>query len=438
MVTGARGSLSHRLQSALRGSNLTKVLNTLVLRGLGSGLAVLLTLLVVRYLDADAAASFLLVFNVTTVAAVCFRWGLDDVIVRRVAAELNSEAPHRSISYLMKLAHRRVAIWTAVATASLAILALVKVLPPSGGSAQELFNAVGISALIALTACGGRVHQGQSRTDLAALILNILVPGLLLLGLLVLVGLHVPISSARLQLVYVGVALLTYVGIVWGIPLTRPHRAGSAEQRRSESERARVDRRAANKLGGVVLSQQALNWTALLIVPIAYGDELFTTFMVTYKLSLLISLIMLAINFTFASRLAALFSKGEFRELQRATKTMVVSVAASSGLAAAGVFFSRDFVSAFADVDSSDVMLSLLVGSQALFAVSAVYALVLTMCHDEAFLLKTQGAVVGAGVILFSALSLIASLDLACAAFPVTYLLLALVLGRRVHKVTKG
>lgn len=160
--------------------------------------------------------------------------------------------------------------------------------------------------------------------------------------------------------------------------------------------------------------------------------------MVTYKLSLLISLIMLAINFTFASRLAAHYAKAEFHELQRLTKLMVVSVAASSALAAAAVFFTRGFVSSFADVDSSDTMLALLVGAQALFAISAVYALVLTMCHDEAFLLKTQGAVVGAGVILFSALSLIASLDVACAAFPVTYLLLALVLGRRAHTVTKG
>jgi uncharacterized membrane protein YhaH (DUF805 family) len=427
------------LAQRLRRSNLSKVLNTLVLRGLGSGLAVLLTLLVVRYLAADAAASFLLVFNVTTVAAICFRWGLDDVIVRRVAAELHSETSRRSVSYLMKLAHRRVAIWTVVAGVGVAIIAVTKAAPPaSEANAQELFNAVAISALIALTSCAGRVHQGQARTDFAAFILNILVPGLLLLGLLAMVAFHLPVSSLRLQLVYAGVALLTYVGIVWAIPVTRPHRARSPEERQSESARAKLDRRAANKLGGVVLSQQALNWAALLVVPIAYGDELFTSFMVTYKLSLLISLIMLAINFTFASRLAGHYAKAEFRELQRLTKLMVVSVAASSALAAAAVFFTRGFVSSFADVDSSDTMLTLLVGAQALFAISAVYALVLTMCHDEAFLLKTQGAVVGAGVILFSALSLIASLDVACTAFPVTYLLLALVLGRRVHTVTKG
>lgn len=414
------------------------MLNTLVLRGLGSGVAVLLTLLVVRYLDAAAAASFLLVFNVTTVAAVCFRWGLDDVIVRRVAAELRSESPRRSVSYLMKLSHRRVAIWTVIAGVCAAVIWATKALPAAEASGEELFNAVAISALIALTSCAGRVHQGQRHTNLAAFILNVLVPGLLLLGLLTLVALKVPISSARLQLIYAGVALLAYVGTVWATPLTRPHRARSSEERDSESARAKLDRRAANKLGGVVLSQQALNWAALLVVPIAYGDELFTSFMVTYKLSLLISLIMLAINFTFASRLAGLFAEGEFAELQRVTKLMVVSVAASSALAAAGVFFARDYVSSFADVNSSDAMLGLLVGAQALFAISAVYALTLTMCHDEAFLFKAQGTVVGAGVALFCALSLTTSLDVACSAFPITYLVLSLILGRRAHAVTNG
>jgi hypothetical protein len=426
-----------RWQVAFRESRSAKVFNTLVLRGFGSGLAVLITLLVTRYLPTSDAAAFLLLFNLTTVATVCFRWGLDDVILRREAANTAAKAPAIS-HFLMWLAHRRVMIWMTLGAAATAAFGLARPQGFSGLNSAELFTAVAISGLVALTASAGRVHQGQGRTNYAAFLLNILVPGCLLLGLLLLVRFGPAVNSSKLQLVYAGVSLATYLAVVWGTSPTRPSRLRSAEERAIQTAQAKVDLSAANRLGGVVLSQQALNWIALLIVPIAYGDRLFTSFMVTYKAALLISLVMLAVNFTFASRLATLFAAGEFHELQRLVRIMVVSVAAASGFAAGLVFVARGYLYSFAGVDSADHVLALLVVSQAFFALSSVYALVLTMCHDEAFLLKAQGGIVISGVIVFATLSFTAPLEVSSAAFVVTYLALTLVLRQRVRRVIRG
>ena len=413
------------------------MVGTLAFRGFGAGLAVLLTMLVTRYLSITAAAEFLLIFNVTTVAAVCFRWGLDDLIVRRVATCAPPEAPS-VISYLMRLAHRRVAIWAVLSALATVAFGFTRLTDITSINVPELATAVVISGLIALTACAGRVQQGRGRTNYAAFVLNILIPGLLLLGLLVLVGLGDAVSSRQLQVTYFGVSLLAYLGTVWASSLLRPYRRRSATERSAERDQAKKDRKAARSLGGVVLSQAALSWVALLIVPVAYGDHLFTSFMVVFKVALLINLLQIALNFTFASRLAALFDAGEFRELQRLTRIMVVSVAVSSGLAAAVIFVARGFVYAFADIDSQDGVLAVLVGSQTFYAISAVYALVLGMCHEEAFLLKVQGGIVTAGVALFVVLSFTAPLQVAVSAFAVTYLALVILLRHRGLRIVGG
>lgn len=397
----------------------------------------LLTLSVTRYLDTSAAAAFLLIFNVTTVAAVWFRWGFDDLIVRRVAADTAVKTP-RLVPYLMRLAHHRVAIWAALGAAVAVVLGIARPEIAGGISVAELLVAVVISGLLALTACAGRVHQGQHRTNYAAFILNILVPGLLLLGLWALVGLGFVTDSWRLQLIYATISLLTYLGVVWTTPRMHPILFRSPDERWRESAQAKVDRRAANRFGGVVLSQHALHWSALLIVPIAYGDRLFTSFMVTYKVALLIDMVMMAVNFTFASRLAALFAAAEFDELQRLKRIMVVTVAAASGLAAGIVIGLRGFVYSFANVHGIDGILAILVVAQIFFTLSAVYALVLSMCHGEAFLLKAQGGIVISGTAVFVVLCFIAPLEVSVTVFAVTYLTLLLVLRQRALRIVKG
>ena len=432
-----RIGIMHRALDKLRISMISKVTQILFLRGFGSALAVLLTLFVTRYLETSAAARFLLVFNLTTVAALCFRWGLDNLIARSVATASDADASDL-IRRLMLLAHRRVWIWMVLSATFTAVFGLVPGQSTTRLTVWELLIAVGISGLAALTACAGQVQRGLGRINYSSFILNMLVPGLMLSSLLILTSFGFVANSWRLELVYAGVALVSYFGTVWATPAARPYRRHSLSNTPDRSGQAKMEREAANRFGGIVLSQQALNWSALLIVPVAYGDQLFNSFMVTYKVALLTNLVMTAVNFTFLSRLAALYAADEFRQLQRLTRVMVVLVSVSCVLVAAVVFLARGMIYSFGDVEGLDVVLALLVVSQAFFAISAVYAQVLNMCHDEAFVLSAHGIVVTTGVILFVALSFNAPLEAASATFALTYLTLTLLLRHRTLKVTAG
>lgn len=418
-----------------RANSLIRVAATLLIRGAGSGVSVLLTVLVARYLDPSAAAKFFLLFNITTIAAICFRWGLDDVIVRRVASQPAPAEARATSARLQTMAHRRVAIWVAASLAGAVIATLTSIYTTPRVTLLELFTAVAISALISLAACGGRAYQGIGRNNLAAFVLNILVPGAALVGFLLIFLTQPNADANELLAIYGGASLLSYTAVIWLFPVARP-RLRIWREIRPDQALVKQDRSAANRLGGVVLSQQALNWGALLMVPVAYGASIYPSFMVNFKVASLISLVMLAVNFTFAPRLARQFSLGELTGVRSLTRLMIVTVLSSSVALAVLVILLRDTVYAFSDVEPRlDVLLMVLTGGQVLFATSAVYSLVLAMCHQESFLLYAQGALTLAGLALFIVLSFVAPIEVACSVFVFTYGALALVLWRRVSRV---
>jgi O-antigen/teichoic acid export membrane protein len=419
----------------MREARWLRVVNILLLRGLGSGLAVLLTVLVTRYLSTKEAAQFLLVFNITTVAAVCFRWGLDDIILRRVASTTDNFERELLTIRLMRLAHKRVFAWSLFAALTFSLATLFRVAEMERLGSLDLTIALCSSSLIALTACAGRVVQAKGRTNLAALVLNILVPGLLLAGLLTLVTVDVAVEATQLTLTYAFVCVVAYLAVVW-VPVSNRPLRGAPAVPSSAQESSVIDRKAANRLGGIVVAQQALNWGALLIIPAAYGDQLFTSFMVTYKVSMLISLVMLAVNFTFSARIVGHFSRGEFIELQNLIRLMLTAVGGTSAATGVLVVVARDWIYSFSNVPIRlDVVLAVLVSSQVFFSLAAVCALVLSMCRDEVFLLKAQGGIALVGILLFAALSFTTSLDVAVGALAATYLALAWILQRRVRRI---
>ncbi|MNZ50218.1 hypothetical protein D3C78_680030 [compost metagenome] len=419
----------------MRARRLISVLNTLTLRGLGSGVAVLFTVLVARYLENEAAAHFFLLFNITMIAAVCFRWGLDEVVIRRVASAAPAEVPILA-RQLVGLSHQRVLVWAVFAvTATLALLHPVVRSALYGLQTAETLIAMGASALIALVACAARVHQGVGQTNLAAFILNILTPLLSLLGLLVLIVSGVNVNAFDLIILYAGAAIAGYLGVVslrYGSPLSI-----LIASRDTNTQDLLPDTRAANKLGGVVLAQQALSWGALLIIPLTYGDAVYKGFVVTQKVATLISLVMLAVNFTFSSRFAALHATGQSVELRRMVKFSIIAILAASTLASVIVVLFRDLVFNFARIEAnmSGVLIVLLI-SQVLLSLASLYSVVLSMCRDDNFLLATQGITNTSGLLLFLLLSQTSNLEVACIAFAASYFILLLVLGMRIRRIT--
>ena len=414
---------------------LAAVLNTLVLRGAGAGVAVLFTVLVSRYLETRDAARFFLLFNISVIAAVCYRWGLDEVIIRRVASASASDVSTLRIR-LIVLSHRRVLTWTGFSLIlSLGLLQPKISLMLYGFTFTEALGLTLASALIALSACAARAYQGEGRTNLATFLLNIVVPLFSLFGLLLLMAGGWRANAERLFLLYTVIAFFVYLSVIanYRTPLTGLAQCAS----NPDAADRRADFRAANKLGGVVLAQQILGWTALLVVPTVYGAEVYKGFMVTQKISTLISLVMLAINFTLSSRFAALHAKKKFNELRKIVKISFFAILGASILASIAIMLLRGHVFAFARIEKNmDATLVVLLFSQVLFSVASLFSVVLSMCRDENFLLISQGAINLIGVIVFFCLSYFFAIEIACASFVLGYLVLSLILGVRVRNIT--
>jgi O-antigen/teichoic acid export membrane protein len=387
-----------------------------------------LTVLVARFVQ-PGAGEFLLLFNITVITAVCFRWGLDELIVRRIAT-VRAGGREPATSHLLALAHRRVIAWYVLcAGGGVAALPLLRSRDVSVTLAQLQISLI-IGALVALTSCAGRVVQGAGRTNTAAFLLNVLYPAALVVGLTTLALVHESVQVWALLVVYLVVAAVAYavvVGVVMRgrIPRVEPGRSGD-------------DRRAATRLGGVVLAQQALGWVVLLVVPVIYGAETYVGFSVTYKVANLVNLVMLAVNFTFAARVASLFHAGDVGELRRLTRLMLTVVAVSSLGAGAAVLVCRDLVYQLAGVNADmDAVLLILVVAQVFFALAAVCALVLNMCGVEKRLLQVQGAVGAVGVVAYLALAKLAPLEVSTSVLAITYAGLFFLLLRLVGRATQ-
>ncbi|WP_299004350.1 hypothetical protein [uncultured Caulobacter sp.] len=391
------------------------------------------TLMVARYLDTGAAAKFFLLFNISTIASICFRWGLDEVIIRRVASSSREE---RSIvsNMLLGLAHRRVGLWMAFGlVCALSVnVPVVRSFVPRLSTADLLVVSVASGAM-ALVACAARVDQGAGRTNLAAFLMNVLVPTLSIAGLLAMAWRRLTIDAFDLMLLYGAVALAVY-----GLVVLRryPELAiGRAAVPKTEHD-GRADRRSANKLGGVVLAQQVLVWGSMLIVPATYGAAAYNGFIVAQKAATLVNLVMLAVNFTLSSRIAALHASGRKDELRKITRGAVVGVLISSAVVSLGVILIQNHVFKFSKIEPDmDCVVVVLLVAQILFSVSAILSLVLSMSHDEGYLLIAQGGVNILGLAAFTALCLTSKIEVACAAFPVAYLALFIALMLRAKKI---
>jgi len=417
---------------------LFSLFTVIVLRGFGSGVSVLLAMLISRYLSTGDAARFFLLFNASTIAAICFRWGFDEVIIRRIASSAVDEAP-RLARQLIRQAHLRVFTW-----AFFFILVALSLLHPFirsilfGLTTSEILVVVAASSMIALVACASRVQQGIGRANLATFFLNCFVPSFFLAGFLILVGIKKSIDASALLIMYAFVASTAYAIVVtagYGGPLAMLRTEPSA----IESEYIAQDKLAANKLGGVVMAQQAINWTAFLVVPIAYGDAVYNGFVVTHKVTLLISLFMLACNFAFSSRFATLYSTGQILAIRHLIKLSILMILSASLLVSVTIVVFWQMIINFARIEAGmGGVLAALLLSQVLFSLASQFSLVLSMCRDDNFLLVTQAATNAGGVVIFLLLSYFAQIEVACSAFVVSYLALAAVLGYRVRGIVAG
>lgn len=407
------------------------LLNVLALRGGGAGLSVLFTLAVSRYLPAEPAADFLFLFNLSVICAVCFRWGMDEVIIRRVASS-NGGAPLIAAS-LVALSHRRVIFLFLI---SLPLFFLYFHFFSSMDSARivQLFSALCIAVFLALTACMARVAQGRGHVNRAAFLLNIVTPGLLLLGLFYFVYAEGFLDADTLVYLYFGIALSVYMISfyrLYGCHLELLKLCKSIPWKNEDSY-------SANKLGVVVLAQQLLTWVALLLTPYFYGAADYREFVVTHKVATLVSLTMLVVNFTFSRQFAFKYANSEWKSLRQMIFYSLVLIFASALFFSLFVLVLRHEIYSYANINDGAVgLLFILLSSQLFFSVAALFSTVLSMAHEDNYLLTLQLTINGIGALLFTVACSTASLEVASITLVFSYMSLSIFLGWRVHEITK-
>jgi len=410
--------------------SLIAVFKSLVLRGLGSGVAVVFALLVSRNLATAEAASFFVLFNTGVIAAVCFRWGMDEVVIRRIAAADVGDREAIAVSLIIH-AHRRVFAWVCAALTLGLLLCIPRVASHAGLNFLDFGVMVAASGLIACAACSARVLQGEGKVDSAIFYLNICAPALCLVALLLLGFTSAGISARQLILCYLLAGIVTYV---LAVPLRHVRGLFKAFSSKTKLGRDRADAVAANRLGAVVLAQQALGWSAVAIVPSFYGDTSYAAFVVSQKLATIISLLMLAINFTFSSKFALLHAQGRGEELWTLVRVSIgaILVASLSILVAAWLFMSQILDYARVPEVYGRVVMIMMVG-QVAFSIAAVFALVLSMSRMESFLLRAQLVIGIASIAVLMVVCSAARLEVAALVFPASYFVLAFVLGAKVR-----
>ena len=385
-----------------------------------------------RYLPTESAARFFLLLNISTIAAVCFRWGLDEVIVRRVAQLPQNEVVAVG-RHLNALSHRRVTI--------LASACLIATLAGFHTAFQSVFGSIGLpnliislcaAAFVAMTACAARILQGRGRNNYATFLLNIAVPGLSLIGLFLLVAVKEP-NAKDLIALYASVAVVVYLVTtfsLYGNPLLLFVSGFNIQWRNGDSS-------AANKLGTVVLAQQAVGWIALLIVPYAYGDDAYKGFVVLQKVATLISLTMLAVNFTFSRHFATMYAEGKLKELRQMAVHSLLAIIVGSFFIIALFIFIRKWLFDYAQIgaDKTALMVVLLV-SQVFFSISALFSVILSMAHDDSYLFVTHSLISVAGAVVLVIACQFLPLEVASALLVASYFALSVALGLRVRHLT--
>jgi hypothetical protein len=334
--------------------------------------------------------------------------------------------------YLIGLSHIRVLVWAALGLlAALIVSSLSDRFQLGSISLVDLVLAVVAASFMALICCSARVLQGIGKTNVATFFLNIIVPGLFLVVFPFLMMLKEP-SARDLILIYTAITGIVYVFTVIRRKVNTFPKFNHVLDHNVQAS----DRMAANKLGVVVMAQQLLSWTALLVVPWAYGDVAYQSFVVIQKVSTLISLTMLAVNFTFSRKFAALYVSGLFDDLQRIIKLSLFLIIFASILIAVLLGFSRSWLFDYARLDGDmTYLLCILVTGQVFYSFSALFSVVLSMAKDEDYLFRVQAIVNGIASLAFICGSVLFPLNAVVLCFVAFYFAIAVVLGLRVKSV---
>ncbi len=266
-----------------------------------------MNMVVARALGAAEAGLFFLGFTLVTVVAVVGRLGLDQAVVRFVAA---SRATH-SISALHSV-YRKSIVWVAISSTGFALLGwfyagwLVRNVFDQPGFEPVLRTFVIAIPLVALYTMQAQALQGLKQIAKSTLTLNVLVPVILLLLMLT-----APVKSAAVAANYFNIACLLALGIglfFWVRSAPKPERADSFPSNQL--------RKTCTPLWLVAVLRQVVEWAPQLMLGAWASAENVAFLAVAQRTAMLTSFVLFAVNAIAAPKFAAMHAKGDSKGLQ--------------------------------------------------------------------------------------------------------------------------
>ena len=263
---------------------------------------------VARTLGAAEAGLFFLGFTLITMAAAVGRLGLDQSIVRFIAAQQTTGA----IGTLHGV-YRKSILWVALASNGLALLLLINI----NWLVKNLFDQPDFEPvlrsfllaipLVALYTMQAQALQGLRKIAKSMLTLNVLVPVILLLLMLLF-----PVTSAVALANYFNIACLftLAVGLMFWFQSAPPKKS---------TERFPSDllRKTCIPLWAVAVLSQVVQWSSQLMLGTWSTSQEVAFFATAQRTAMLTSFVLFAVNAIAAPKFAAMYAKGDRNGLKQ-------------------------------------------------------------------------------------------------------------------------
>lgn len=291
------------MQELLRGASVA-----FALKVLAAGLAFGLNVVLARLLGAEGSGIFFLAFTIVLITAAIGRVGMENALVRFIAANIAANQPAKVLGV-----YRKAMFYSLIAATVLSIL--LYLLAPWMSqvifSKPELARPLAIMAIavvpLALLTLQAHSLQGLKNIAESILVLSVAVPLLTCLFAIFLVPGY-GINAAALGYLLATIATLMLGHWLWRMAVD-PYKTHLAEFDRSELLTSSLP------LFGVVLMNMVITWSPMLFLGVWESSENVGIYSAASRTAMLTSFVLVAVNSIAAPKFAALYQQGDMQAL---------------------------------------------------------------------------------------------------------------------------
>ncbi len=349
-----------------------------------AGLSLGLSIALAQLLGAEQTGIYYLIFTVVSIFALITRSGIDRAGLRFVSAN-NTSAEYANIRVVRLQCALTVLVASSFAAATVVI--------SSDYIAFEIFRKGSIANLMAIAAIAivpvaqfnlhAELLKGLKQTTGAITVQSALLPGLTLIGVLVLAPVH-GLAGAIAALVVSSVITLIVSIVIWQrrIPSVAPGSAASFHYGKLIA--------ASGPLFLVGLFQLIILHTATVVLGIYGEGEDIARFAIASRLAALMSFVLFAVNSIAAPKFAEFYQNDDIEQIEKtAVNSSVLMAAMATPILLVFLFGAKPVLSVYgAAFVEADRMLVILACGQFVNVITGSVAYLLAMTSNEMLLMK--------------------------------------------------